>query len=78
MKNKSWHNQKKCIFVVRLIEWKVGKWKCINSNSSFEQNKALTFQRIMTILNRAKTKLEAIIGNTDVLLIPAATQVLIM
>lgn len=32
----------------------------------------------MTILNRAKTKLEAIIGNTDVLLIPAATQVLIM
>lgn len=78
MKNESWHNQKKCIFDVRLIEWKVGKWKCINSNSSFKQNKVLTFQRIMTILNRAKTKLEAIIGNTDVLLIPAATQVLIM
>lgn len=78
MKNKSWHNQKKCIFDVRLIEWKVGKWKCINSNSSFKQNKVLTFQRIMTILNRAKTKLEAIIGNTDVLLIPAATHVLIM
>ena len=32
----------------------------------------------MTILNRAKMKLEAIIGNTDVLLIQAATQVLIM
>ena len=78
MKNESWHNQKKCIFDVRLIEWKVGKWKRINSNSSFKQNKVLTFQRIMTILNRAKTKLEAIIGNTDVLLIPAATQVLIM
>lgn len=32
----------------------------------------------MITLNHAKMKLEAIMGNTDVLLIPAETQVLIM
>lgn len=32
----------------------------------------------MIVLNRAKMELEAIMGNTDVLLIPAVTQVLII
>lgn len=78
MKDKSLHNQKKCIFDFRLIEWKIEKWKCINSHSSFKQNKLWTFQRIMITLNHAKMKLEAIMGNIDVLLIPAEIQVLIM